>query len=753
MKGRILSALILMGFTSLVVQALLIREFLITFYGNELTIGLILACWIISEALGSGLASKFSSKAKSPFLTYSLLQILICIYLPISIFLIRAIKNILPITPGEAVGIIPVLVSCIFIIGPLSIFDGMQFPFGCRLHSIYQRESKQAPGRVYILEAIGFIIAGAVFTYVFLTRLHSFQIGLIIGLMNLVSGWLLLKEAPSFLKRPLRIFVSVLIFFILYLLLSNLSPKFHNWSIAKQWKNQNIVEYKNSIYGNLAVSRQAEQYTFYSDGIPVINIPTPDIAQTEEFVHFGLLSHPSPRKILFLSGGAGGPIAEALKHPIDRIDYAELDPLLIKLLKKFPKEITKKELSNSKVNLKITDGIRFVKETDSKYDAVFVSIPSPTTLQLNRYYTKEFFGLIKGMLSPGGQLILRLPGSLSYINKEQGLLNLCILTTLKGVYPHVFVIPGDNNLYISSPSPLKITPEIFMRRIEERRISANTLTPTHLEYRLKKYWQDWFYDSIDDKTLKVKENRNLAPIGVFYGLSYWNSLFSPYLRGLFKTLDRLKFNHIILYMFLFVIILFICKTLFSKFRNMGVGVSIATTGFAGMSLDLIFILSYQVFFGYVYHHIALLVASFMAGLTLGGWIVTKNLEKIRRDFAWFLAMEISVILFCLGSGLFLTYLNGIRQFGFYPVFYILSCVSGVLVGFEFPLANKLRWHDASYLKTAGVLYAMDLLGAFFAALLVSIIFIPIFGVLKTCVFLGALKTAGLLLFLNSKRLR
>lgn len=51
MNKRILFALLLMGFTSLVVQTLLIREFLISFYGNELTIGLILSNWIILEPL------------------------------------------------------------------------------------------------------------------------------------------------------------------------------------------------------------------------------------------------------------------------------------------------------------------------------------------------------------------------------------------------------------------------------------------------------------------------------------------------------------------------------------------------------------------------------------------------------------------------------------------------------------------------------------------------------------------------------
>ncbi|MBU4346896.1 MAG: hypothetical protein KKH29_06220, partial [Candidatus Omnitrophica bacterium] len=65
MNKKILFALILMGFTSLVVQTLLIREFLISFYGNELTIGLILANWIILEALGSSLSNRRSLSSKN----------------------------------------------------------------------------------------------------------------------------------------------------------------------------------------------------------------------------------------------------------------------------------------------------------------------------------------------------------------------------------------------------------------------------------------------------------------------------------------------------------------------------------------------------------------------------------------------------------------------------------------------------------------------------------------------------------------
>lgn len=42
-----------MGFSGIVVQILLLREFLVVFSGNKLAIGIILANWLILEAFGS----------------------------------------------------------------------------------------------------------------------------------------------------------------------------------------------------------------------------------------------------------------------------------------------------------------------------------------------------------------------------------------------------------------------------------------------------------------------------------------------------------------------------------------------------------------------------------------------------------------------------------------------------------------------------------------------------------------------------
>ncbi len=51
-------------------------------------------------------------------------------------------------------------------------------------------------------------------------------------------------------------------------------------------------------------------------------------------------------------------------------------------------------------------------------------------------------------------------------------------------------------------------------------------------------------------------------------------------------------------------------------------------------------------------------------------------------------------------------------------------------------------------KTADVLYASDLLGAWLGALLVSIMLIPFLGILQTCFFVVSLKLISLILVIT-----
>ncbi len=79
-------------------------------------------------------------------------------------------------------------------------------------------------------------------------------------------------------------------------------------------------------------------------------------------------------------------------------------------------------------------------------------------------------------------------------------------------------------------------------------------------------------------------------------------------------------------------------------------------------------------------------------------------------------------------------------------FLLMSILSGFWVGLEFPLSSMIfAGNQKGVARTAGILYAADLLGAWAGALLVGVIFIPVLGILLTCGGIIFLKLASLAL--------
>ena len=111
---------------------------------------------------------------------------------------------------------------------------------------------------------------------------------------------------------------------------------------------------------------------FYSDGNPVVTIPTPNMFFIEEFIHIPLLSHPAPKQILLLGGGADGAVSEIMKHKADRIDYIELDPLLVYAIKEIVPSYFAAQIATENVNLTFADGRYFMENTQNAYDVVLL---------------------------------------------------------------------------------------------------------------------------------------------------------------------------------------------------------------------------------------------------------------------------------------------------------------------------------------------------------------------------------------------
>jgi spermidine synthase len=157
-----------------------------------------------------------------------------------------------------------------------------------------------------------------------------------------------------------------------------------------------------------------------------------------------------------------------------------------------------------------------------------------------------------------------------------------------------------------------------------------------------------------------------------------------------------------------------------------------------MLVNLILIFAFQVFYGYLYHMIGMLISIFMAGIALGSITMTRKINRIRGYMRLFIALEILILMF--------SFILPWAIIKFVELYAVLFLVSGFLIGAEFPLANKIYLEDKNKIGlTVGLLYAADLTGGWCAGILGGIIFLPILGLLNTCIVIALLKLSSLII--------
>ncbi|MFZ5800601.1 MAG: hypothetical protein ACOY3D_04380, partial [Candidatus Omnitrophota bacterium] len=736
-------SLLLKGFIAIIMQIAIVRELLVVFNGNELTIGIILAVWLLLGALGSGLLGKFPRRPRKIEEAYICLQLVTLFTLPLCILLARLSRNFFGLQPFELVNLFQMFLYTFLATVFFSTLDGMQFALGCKLSAHLNKHHLHAAGNVYILEALGMLLGGITFTFLLLPNLNNLQIVFVLGFLNVISAIFL---GLSIHERKILFTLSSLFLVAgLYIFSSGKIALLQTKSLEYQWSNSKILDYQNSPNGNIVVAGRENQTTFYYNGMPLIVTPVPDLSFVEQFTHLPLLFHPQPASVLIISGGVGGVINETLKHPVKKIVYAELDPLIIKEVDKFPSPLTQNELKNKRTRVVLNDGRFFVKNSSEKFDVLLINLSSPTTLQANRLYTKEFYLETKRILSDKSLIAVRLPGSLTYLNAELRRLNSCILNTLKGVFKFVYAVPMDFNLYLCSDTldlnQTSLTQ--LLERFKERDLKTAYVTEFALRRQLDKSWQEWLLASLDEYKGE-KLNRDFSPRGMFLALAFFYSLAWPKAKTLFRFLSRIYPSLLITSVVCLTIIVIFLLHKKRKRLKLSLPVIIATTGFSAISLELLIFFAFQTILGQLYYILALLTAAFMFGLSLGGFMVNANLHKFKYPAAMLIKLEMAILIFALSLPAIFAWL--IERVG--PlwvssqelIFFILSFTGGLLIGAEFPLANKIYGREKEFMgASAGSLYAFDLAGACVGAVVTAVVLLPAIGNFNTCLFIVTLK--------------
>ncbi|MFH1061995.1 MAG: fused MFS/spermidine synthase [Candidatus Omnitrophota bacterium] len=751
-QNTIIFAVLLLGISSITAQIVLLREFLIIFYGNEISMGYLLAAWLLGIALGSWLLGRFADKIQNKYTVFSLCQLGLGFLLPSSILAIRAVKAVFNLVPGQIIDFGFMVVSSFAIILPLGMLLGFMFAFSCRMY-----ESPAGPGveqisKVYILEDMGSMLGGFVVSFFLIRSMQAFDLMAVLGILNISIALRIGTFANKQLRKTAFLLGMVICILILSLKLFGQWDKLNARSLCWQWQGSNLLSSTNSIYGNIALTSRQEQISFFYNGLHLYTIP--DKQTAEESAHFALLAHKNPQTILLIGGGINGSVQEILQHSVEKIDYLELDPELIKQAKVYVPKSAYLALENPKVKIHYLDARFFVKNSKNKYDCVILNMGNPYTAQINRFYTVEFFQEIKQLLKPNGIFSLTLISSENYISNDLREFLASIYKSLNQVFAQVKVIPGDTACFLASSQRNAITDNYqdFRLRTQARNLNINYVRDYYLFNKLAPDKIQQFLRVLQP-TINTKTNHDFQPISYYYDMVFWASLFrDSWFRAMLKAMDQPRLWFIAAFGLMLLLGITLRRKKEKYFYKQAVLVTVLITGFAEMSFQIVLLLCFQVIYGYVFYKLGLILTCFMLGLVLGAMYITKTMPKIKDDFKIFILTQISVCLYPLllpliFYGIAQTTSSSLAWLGANIIFPGLPIIAGFIGGIQFPLANKIYLAGNQNIgKAAGINFGADLCGACIGAFLTGTFLIPILGIAKTCLF-AAMLNIGVLIML------
>jgi spermidine synthase len=740
----------LIGFAATIGQIVALRELLTVASGSELAIAVVFPAWLLWAAVGTVLGGRVPARRRTEFFAW--LQIASGPILVGTVFLIRAARSLIGVQAGELVSLAQVLVIAFVTLAPFCLISGSLFSLACSVLAGRIPAWDRSPGLVYGMEGVGAGIGGLLFSLLLIHWFNSLEITLGIAAILWLSGFVLLRQEQGLDRVRSALVFALLI--VLALVLAG-AHRLDRLSRRWQWPGFDLVESRETIYGHIVVVTRGPERSFFENGL--WNFTVPDLLSAEESTHYALLQHPRPERVLLLGAGVSGSLAQILEHPsIRKVDYVELDPAIIELGKSYlPTEVTA-ALEDGRVSVHFRDGRRYLSETPTRYDVILVNLPEPFTAQLNRFYTREFFQLAASKLDKGGILSFGASAPETALGPNQAGYLKVLYDSAASVFREIVLFPAHTARFFcaNAEGVLTTDPHVLLERLRERKLQALYVQDYYMLWDLSPERQQSFMAMVEGGE-EEGVNSDLNPRAYFSNLRLWGFQYSPEAP---RLLGALKASSV------WIVLGAVCLSgVAASLRRSTMRVrvlnSVAVFGLTGISLEILLVFSFQVLFGYVYAKLGLLLTLFMVGLALGSLTMSRYPRDEASLLKTLLLVQAALGFFCLTLIPVITYLHGRSEVSLQHLLNretlsLVSLAAGFLGGTHFPLANRLLLSQREQVgRTAGWIYAVDLLGSTLGSLLVGFLLIPVVGALQSLAALSLFNAAAVLVLAAGLRHR
>ena len=194
----------------------------------------------------------------------------------------------------------------------------------------------------------------------------------------------------------------------------------------------------------------------------------------ENLVHTAAIAHPAPETALIIGGGDGGSAEELLKYPtIKSVTLVEIDLAVVDIARKYLAAVHRGALSDPRLQLKVEDGLAFVRSATVTYDLVVLDLTDPGGPS-EPLYTADFYRACAARLNPTSAMTLHIASPIAHPDRIRAGMA-ALRSAFAVVTPYLVSIPLYGGAWMmacasSTLSPSQLTPLEVDRRIALRHI-------------------------------------------------------------------------------------------------------------------------------------------------------------------------------------------------------------------------------------------------------------------------------------------
>jgi spermidine synthase len=752
--SRVGAALVVLGAYAQVAQAVLAREALVAFFGNEVSLGAFFGGWLLWVAAGAGIALGLRERLSPAAALATLRGLLLAMpgLLVLQVLAARLVRLALDVPALELIPLGQLVLATLAVTLPTSLALGLAFPIACealtrdaprpgRARSPASRAVATVSG-LYVLESVGALLGGLLFTFVLLESLGVWRS---VGLVSAALAVTALALRPARVAGTLAAAIAVA---GLAVAVSPLGPSLDRLMervrFAALQPGLELLEAVDTRYGHVALARRADQFSRVVDGRVAESWPDPARVQAAAALFFAEAG--SPRRLLLFGALVDGLAAELLRYPVERVTAVETDPRAFEATRRFLDPATRAALADPRLTVHFGDGREHANRlrADDGYDLVLVLGVDPSTAQSNRYFTRELYQRVAAAMAPGGVLCTAVSGASNYLGREVRSYGASVYRTLGEVFAEVVATPGDVNLFcaarrggVLSTDPAVIEDRYRSVPLAGTRLAAesfaNLLEPRRIKFLL------------EHLRAGGELNTDSRPVAYYLNMVLWGKLSASGFAQWMQDLRLLGPWPYLVPIAVLAVLLPLRAALEgtepARVARQAATLALAAVGFVAMAAQLALLYAYQAHLGFVFSRIALLNAVFMTGLALGAGLLGQRWAGGGRAHLRLAALMASVALGLLALGPALQSLAGLEARAPEGFYLSLSTGLGVLTGAAYPLGVALaRRGRSDLLSPSGLAQAADHLGGALGGLVCGALLVPLLGTDGT---LGVL--AGVLL--------